>query len=209
MPVIALVGNKGGAGKTTLCINLASGLHRRFNTVLLDADPQRSSLQWREIAGREDLVEVVDTVENLDAVLGHYRETYHWVVIDCPPSVHSPQTRQALTHSDLAVIPILPSPLDLWASVHVEEELEQARAGNPGLRALVVINQLEPRTRLSQLMGSALAEIDLPVAHTAICRRMVYRNAMLRGCSVLESGAVAKKATDEIERLINEVETTW
>ena len=68
MPVIALVGNKGGAGKTTLCINLACGLNRRYPTVLLDADPQRSSLQWREFAPDEEAarrIDVVDAVEDL------------------------------------------------------------------------------------------------------------------------------------------------
>jgi len=48
MPVIALVGNKCGAGMTTLCIILASGLRRRYSTIVLDADPQLSSYQWRK-----------------------------------------------------------------------------------------------------------------------------------------------------------------
>ena len=50
MAVIALVGNKGGAGKTTLAVNLACALNRIAPTVILDADPQGSSLQWRAIA---------------------------------------------------------------------------------------------------------------------------------------------------------------
>lgn len=205
MPVIALVGNKGGAGKTTLCINLASGLYRRSSTLLLDADPQRSSLQWRDIAGRDDLVEVHDAVADVSGAVRQQRERYDCLVIDCPPSAQSGQTRQALACSDIAVIPVLPSPLDLWASVHVEQELETARAANPGLRALMVVNQLEPQTRLSRLMHDALAEIGLPVAATAIRRRMVYRNAILQGCSVLEAGAAAGPAVDEIGQLIDEL----
>lgn len=205
MPVIALVGNKGGAGKTTLCINLASGLLRRESTILLDADPQRSSLQWRDIAGGGDLVDVVDAVDDVQAAVRRHQDDYHYVVIDCPPSVHSEQTRHALSCSDLAVIPVLPSPLDLWASVHVEQELEWARSVNPRIRALLVVNQLEPRTRLSRLMHDALAEIEMPVAETAINRRMAYRNAMLQGCSVLDAGASARSAANEIKQLIEEV----
>lgn len=205
MSVIALVGNKGGAGKTTLCINLASGMLRRQSTVILDADPQRSSLQWRDIGGRDDLVEVIDAVEDIGEKVQEYQEQYSCVVIDCPPSVHSEQTRQALTKSDVAVIPILPSPLDLWASVHVEQELDWARSVNEGIQPLLVVNQLEPRTRLSRLMHDALAEIGLPVASTAIKRRMVYRNAMLQGCSVLDAGAAASDAAHEITQLIDEV----
>lgn len=207
MPVIALIGNKGGAGKTTLCINLASGLHRRFATLLLDADPQRSSLQWRDISARDDLINVVDSVDDVESTVKRYRDGYDYLLIDCPPSVHSEQTRQALSCSDIVVIPVLPSPLDLWASVHVEEELELARSTNPGIRAMMVVNQLEPRTRLSRLMDDALAEIELPVARTAIRRRMAYRNAILEGRSVHEAGTAAADAAEEIQQLIDELVT--
>jgi len=205
MPVIALVGNKGGAGKTTLCINLACGLQRRGSTLLLDADPQLSSLQWSEIAGGNGAVGVVDAVDDVAGMVREQRERRECVVIDCPPAVQSEQTRQAMTCSDLVIIPVLPSPLDLWASAHIVQELEWARSVNPGLRALVVINQLEPQTRLSRLMDDALAEIGLPVANTAIRRRMVYRNAMLQGRSVLEAGYRAGPAAEEIEQLVDEV----
>jgi len=205
MPVIALVGNKGGAGKTTLCINLASGLHRRCTTVLLDADPQRSSFQWRELAERDNLVDVVDAVDDVAGAVAEYRDRYDCILIDCPPSVQSQQTRQALTCSDLVLIPVLPSPLDLWASVHVEKELEWARTVNPDIKALLVVNQLEARTRLSRLVQDALAEIAMPVAKTSITRRMAYRNAMLQGCSVLDAGAVANAAADDIKQLVEEV----
>ena len=50
MPVIALVGNKGGAGKTTLSVNLAAGLAKQTSTILVDADPQGSALQWNAFA---------------------------------------------------------------------------------------------------------------------------------------------------------------
>ena len=53
MPVIALVGNKGGAGKTTLCINLASAFAERDKTVVLDADPQQSSQQLARDSRRQ------------------------------------------------------------------------------------------------------------------------------------------------------------
>ena len=205
MPVIALVGNKGGAGKTTLCINLACGLQQRVSTLLLDADPQLSSLQWSEIAGDKGTLDVIDAVDDVAGMVREHRERYQCVVIDCPPAVQSGQTRQALACSDLAIIPVLPSPLDLWASTHVEQELEWARSVNPGLRALMVINQLEPQTRLSRLVNDALAEIGLPVANTAIRRRMVYRNAMLQGRSVLDAGSAASQAAAEIEQLVEEV----
>ena len=134
-----------------------------------------------------------------------YRDLCECLVIDCPPSVQSEQARLALTCSDVAVIPVLPSPLDLWATVHVEQELEWARSVNPDVKGLIVVNQLESRTLLSKLIREALDEIELPVAKTAITRRMAFRNAMLQGCSVLEAGAIANDAAQDINQLIDEV----
>ena len=205
MPVIALVGNKGGAGKTTLCVNLAAALAERGSTVVLDADPQRSSLQWRAIAERDDAVLVIDAVDDLRHRVQSAAGRYAQVVIDCPPSVQAAQTREALAVADLALIPVQPSPLDLWASVHIEHEVAAARERNPGLRAALVINQLEPRTRLSQLVRRALAELSLPVAETAIRRRMAYRSSVLEGRTVLDQGGRGEAAAEEIRQLIREV----
>ncbi len=208
MPVIALLGNKGGAGKTTLAINLACGLNRRQPTVLLDADPQRSALQWREIAGEGaayELVEVFDAVDQSAQIVARYRDQYEVVVIDCPPSIDAKQTRQALVSCDTALIPVLPSPLDLWATAHIEKKLDAGRDPNADLRVLLVINQLEPRTRLSKLVGSVVSEVGLPVANTVIKRRVAYRNAILQGRSILDEGAAAKDAAAEIQQLIDEL----
>lgn len=205
MAIIALVGNKGGAGKTTLCVNLATGLHEVAPTVILDADPQRSSLQWRALSDNPDAVSVQDAADDLAAMVMSAAKVYSHVVIDCPPSVHAEQTAQALEHADLALIPVQPSPLDLWATVHVEGKVDEARRVNPDLHAVLVINQLEPRTTLSKLIREALAELNLPAADTAIRRRMAFRSAVLEGRTVLDLGSRGRAAADEIRALIKEV----
>ncbi|MCB1803062.1 MAG: ParA family protein [Gammaproteobacteria bacterium] len=205
MPVIALVGNKGGAGKTTLCVNLAGGLAERAPTIILDADPQRSSLQWRELADESTPLAVVDAVDDVREAIGTAIADHEFVVVDCPPSVQSPQTLQVLECCDVALIPVQPSPLDLWATVHNEDRVESARQVNPEMRAVLVINQLEPRTKLSKLMRTALAELSLPVADTAIRRRIAYRNAILEGRTVLDIGSRGAEAAAEIRALITEV----
>lgn len=207
MAVIALVGNKGGAGKTTLAVNLAATLARQGSTVVFDADPQGSVLQWQRIAESDSGPTVVDTAMDLEDTFARTAGRYDHVVIDCPPSVHAPQTHAALAVSDIALIPVQPSPLDLWATVHIEHAVAQARQSNPGLRALLVINQLEPRTRLSRLIHQALAELELPAAETAIRRRAVYRASVLEGKSVLDMGRSADAAVAEIRNLLNEVVT--
>lgn len=205
MAVIALVGNKGGAGKTTLCVNLAAALNRRAPAVVLDTDPQQSSLGWRSLAESGDAVEVDGAVDAVGQAAKAARRKFEHVVIDCPPSVHSEQTRQALAVADIALVPVQPSPFDLWASVHIETEVEQARKRNKALRAWLVINQLEPRTRLSRQMRDALAELELPAAKTGIHRRMVYRSAVLAGRTVHDMGRAGEAAAAEIDALIDEV----
>jgi chromosome partitioning protein len=114
--------------------------------------------------------------------------------------------QEALSIADLAVVPILPSPLDIWASVHIEEAAAQARVDNPDLDVLLVINQFESRTRMSNLMERALAELSLPAALTIIKRRAVYRHAFLEGRTVHEQGAQARDAVEEINQLALEIE---
>lgn len=205
MPVIALVGNKGGAGKTTLCINLASALAERGATLVLDADPQQSTHNWHAISDGAARFPVVTASEDFDAALSRHANGTRYVLVDCPPSVHSPQTSQVLSRADLALIPVQPSPLDLWASVQIEAEVAKAREANPGLQALLVINQLEPRTRLSQVMGDALAELSLPAARNAVRRRMIYRKSVIQGKSVLDSGSPGAAAAEEIRQLVDEM----
>ena len=202
MPVIALVGNKGGAGKTTLTVNLAVGLGRLGRIVILDTDPQGSSAQWRSIADDEMLPPVISATDNVvEQVRGLVTE-YDYLVVDCPPSVQAPQTLSVLQVTDLALIPVQPSPFDLWASIHIEQAVMQARESNPALQGLLVINQLEPRTTLSQLMREALAEIQVPVAQTAIRRRAVYRASALEGRSVYAMGKRGADAAAELDQLI-------
>ena len=205
MPVIALVGNKGGAGKTTLTVNLSVGLGRLGDVVILDTDPQGSSSQWRSISEDNTIPAVFSATENLVNEVRDLVAQYDYVVVDCPPSVQATQTLSILQVSDLALIPVQPSPFDLWASIHIEQAVFDAREYNPDLRAMLVINQLEPRTTLSQLMREALSEIKVPVADTAIRRRAIYRASALEGRSVYSMGKRGADAADELDLLIKEV----
>ena len=207
MPVIALVGNKGGAGKTTLAINLAAGLAKHGGVAVIDADPQGSSLQWSAFATDASTPPVVALADRLENQVDELLQTYRYLVIDCPPSVHAPQTGSVLRVGDLALVPVQPSPLDLWATVHIEQAITEARQSNPGLQTLLVINQLEPRTTLSRLVRDALSEIAFPVAKTAVRRRAIYRASALEGKSVFDMGRRGADAVAELDQLIQEVMT--
>jgi chromosome partitioning protein len=205
MPVIAVVGNKGGAGKTTLSINLASGIARQARIAVIDADPQGSALQWRTFAEQDTAVPVYAADADLTGQVDTLSAEYDTIVIDCPPSVHARQTDTVLGLGNLALVPVQPSPVDLWATVHIEQAIDRAHETNPGLRAMLVINQLEARTTLSRLVREALAEITLPVADTALRRRAIYRSSALEGKSVFDMGRRGALAVAELEQLIREI----
>lgn len=205
MPVIVVVGNKGGAGKTTLSVNIAAGLSRNASIAMIDADPQGSSLHWRAIAGDNVNFPVYAPTFSLKEQAKNYAVNNDYVLIDCPPSVHAQQTVSVLEFADTALVPVQPSPVDLWATVHIEKAINEAREVNPSLKALLVINQLESRTTLSRLVREVLCEIALPVAVTAVRRRAIYRNSALEGKSVYNLGKRGADAAEELDSLINEV----
>lgn len=201
MSVMVLVGNKGGAGKTTLAVNLFAALARKQTVALIDADPQGSAVQWKIDAEGDVFAAKPDLAAQVADLSGDYRH----VLIDCPPSIKAAQSKTALCLGDLALIPLQPSPLDIWAMVALEKALEQARKVNPALSAFLVVNQFELRTTLSRLMPDALSELDIAVAKTAIRRRAIYRVSAIEGRSVFDMGRRGADAADEIEQLISEV----
>jgi len=206
--VTAVVNQKGGAGKTTLAMNLAAGLSRRGDTVVIDLDPQGSSRQWATLGNAPFPATVKQMSGKWDArSLQKGFQAYRYTVLDCPPSLDSHASLQALRACDIALIPILPSPVDLWASLRLPQEIAEARKVNPKLKAFLVLNQIEPRSALSASMREALEEFDIPVLGAAMRRRAVYRGAALDGVSVYQLGGRGAQAAAEIEAVINEVIT--
>ena len=204
--VIAVINQKGGAGKTTLAMNLAAGLARRGETVVMDLDPQGSSRQWASM-GKEPFpaaVEQIGGTWNARTLHQNY-QAYRHMVLDCPPSLESHASLQALRACDVALIPVLPSPIDLWASLRLPQEIEEARKANPNIRAYLVLNQLELNSALSAAMHDALTEFGVPVLNAVIRRRAAYRSAAREGVSVYQVGGHGTHAVEEIEAIINEV----
>jgi chromosome partitioning protein len=204
--VYAVANHKGGVGKTTLAMNLAAGLARRGTCSVVDADPQGSAALWARAAVPPRFpVAVVAAADGLDAGLERLRADCHFVVVDCPPVTDAVQTRDALAAAHVLLIPVLPSPMDLWATARIETMVEAARKRNPGLKARLVVNQVEAHNAMSRALGTALGELTVPALRRGLTRRAAYRTAALEGASVYEFGGRGRQATAEVKALIEEV----
>ena len=196
---LAFASNKGGVGKTTLAINVASFQSQSRPMTLYDADPQRSSLHWSSIReSNSDLA--VESFSEQDRYATH-------AVFDCPPAIHHPDTLAVLRVADVVLIPVLPSPLDLWATLAVAKEIQRAQLDNNKLQAFLVLNQMESRSRLSRETKEVLESLEISALETSIQRRVIYRNAILDGRDVNQSGKGAIAASLEITHLIKEIQS--
>ncbi len=205
--VFSITNQKGGTGKTTLAMNFAAGLAQRGRTLVIDADPQGSAGQWAGVAPDDKPfpVSVIAVAGNLGREINRFREDYQHIVIDCPPTLETDNTRQSMMASDIVLIPTLPSPIDLWASVRLASTIEQIKMSRSDFRAYMIINQLEPRSAISRGMQQALSEFNIPALSNHLRRRAIYRNAALEGASVYCMGKRAAPAAQEISAIIEEL----
>ncbi|WP_428086711.1 ParA family partition ATPase [Candidatus Thioglobus sp.] len=204
--VFSIANQKGGTGKTTLSMNFAAGLSKRGKVLVIDADPQGSAGQWSSLAPDHRLfpVSVISISGNLAREAERFIKDYDFLVIDCPPTLETDTMKLAMKISDVILIPILPSPVDLWASIRLTEAIEQAKILNPKLKPYIVVNQLEPKSALSRAMKQALTEFNVPALKDGMRRRAIYRNSALEGASVYCMGKRGEAAAKEIDEIIKE-----
>ena len=114
--------------------------------------------------------------------------------------------RSAVAASDLVLIPVQPSPFDLWASRDILDIVEECSVVHPGLQARFIVNRLFARTRLGAEVRAARWP-DLPVAalRTAIRNRTEYAKAVREGRTAIET-APASAAAKDVRALADEIE---
>ncbi|MCC6877731.1 MAG: AAA family ATPase [Sandaracinaceae bacterium] len=207
MALVVTVANlKGGTGKSTVALALATTLHGAGHRVLIvDADSQGTCRQWAaraaEAAHEGPPVVSVDT-RAIARDLPRLSESYEVVIIDTPARL-GPAARAAMVAADLVVLPVSPGAADVWALQETLEVLEEAKALRPELRASVVLNRAD-RTTLARLASEALSELGVRLLGAQLGNRVAHGEAMLGGLGVVEY-APNTKAADEVDRLTREI----
>lgn len=209
MPVVAIVNQKGGTGKTTLATNLASVLAEKSRVLLIDADPQASSQNWAAgewVSPNTLSVSNVGRGNLLDQVRADSRDN-DWIIIDGPPGI-SRTTADAVRAADIVLIPAKPSPLDVWAASDIVEAVKARQKASSGLpKAAFVITMAQPRTRLGRQIDSALQELGIPVLKARTTQRVAYPNAINDGNSVADGND--QTARNEILAIKGELEALF
>ncbi len=203
---IALVSQKGGAGKTTITMQLAAALAAAGRRVAVaDLDPQESALRWAEAAAggapcAETVFGVAGDARTIARALERGARDCDIVLLDCPPSIEHPHTLGALERADLAVVPVVPGPTDLWSTRAVEKLILLVQQRRPALRAALLPNRVQ-RTALAGDVLEVMREFSLPVLPVALAQRNAYAQSAVEGGSVFHLGRAAQAARDEMTRL--------
>ena len=202
--VITVAQQKGGAGKTTLAANLAAAMagskEEPRSVALLDIDPQHSLARWHAIRLARVPAPAALTFSDvsgwrLAGELERLRKAHDVVLVDSPPQIDS-DARRAIRGADLVVIPMQPSPPDLWAA-----EGTLKLAAEEKRPTCLVMNRLPPSGRLREQMERDVKERGLVVLPASLGNRAGYAQAFALGLGVTEA-APRSAAAAELRALL-------
>ena len=204
MKVISVLNQKGGSGKTTIATHLARAIQLKgFSVLLVDSDPQGSSRDWAAV-NEENPVPVVGIDRpTIERDLKRIAEK-DYVIIDGAPQA-ADLAISAIKASDIIIIPVQPSPYDIWATSDLVDLVKQRIEMTDGkLKAVFVVSRTIKGTKIGKEISVALSDYDLPVLKTSITQRVIYPTSASIGSSVLDEEPTGE-AAKEINNLTNEI----
>lgn len=202
--LITIVNSKGGTGKTTLSVHTAAWLQDQgLRVAVIDADEQGSATQWLRQAAPDLPVHPYTTALDILQQGPRLAAEYDAVVADGPAALGT-KTAALASIADLAVMPIMPSMLDIWASYRTARLIYRVRfhpkrKGRP--KALTVLNRALSRTRLARVALAAIRKYGFPVSPVVLEARTAYAEACEQGTVVWRMGRKACRAAAEMNRL--------
>jgi chromosome partitioning protein len=202
--VIAVLNQKGGCGKTTITINLAHSFQNLgYKTLLVDSDPQGSARDWNEVNSGQIIKMVGLDRDSLPNDILAVKQGYDIILIDGAPSIAKLSTA-AIKTADLVLIPVQPSPWDIWATadlVDLVKARQEITDGKP--MAAFIISRAIKNTKFAKEVSEALDQYGLPVLKAKTTQRMIYPTTASEGQTVY--CGYPNDATQEIDDLRNEV----
>ena len=203
--IIGLLNQKGGVGKTTLSVNLAASLARTgARLLLIDVDPQGSALDWAAAREGESLFSVIGFPRaTIHKEIGKIGRGYDHIIIDGPPRV-TDLARSAIMASDVVLIPVQPSPYDIWSVDEIVKLTEEARVYRDNQKVTFVINRKIANTIIGRDVREALANYTIPTLAAAVTQRVIFAEAVAQGRAVYELDPNGPAAA-EIEAVTNEL----
>lgn len=200
--IITIAQQKGGVGKTTLTAHLAVALSQRnLRVAVIDIDPQGSITQWyalRENRFGSDYTGF--TFENvagwrISSAIARLKYTHDIILIDTPPHAEM-EIKNAVRASTCVLIPVQPSPTDLWAT---QATIDIADAEE--IPAYTILNRCPSNSKLAKFCAQELPRLITPV----LGNRVAYVNCMVDGRTVTETepaSAAAKEVKELVKHLI-------
>lgn len=206
--IIAVMSQKGGAGKTTLALNLAAAMSERGKRVLVvDADPQQTAQDWAAVRESPPPFQVMGLAKPvLHRDLPPIAADYDHVIIDGAPRNYE-VARSAILAADIVLIPVQPSGADFWASRETVKLVQEARTFKETQKSVFVVSRKIGRSVLGREITDALAGFELPIMTAGTTQRIVYAQTLTAGSTVIESEPKGA-AAEEIRAILRELEAT-
>ena len=204
MNIIAILNQKGGTGKTTLSTHLARALQLQGKDILLvDSDPQGSAGDWAVVNENQTVPVVSIDRPTLDRDLKNISKK-DFVIIDGAPHANE-MIVSSLKVSNGVIIPVQPSPYDIWATSDLVDLVkQQIKITKSALKVAFVVSRVIKGTKIGSEIIETLEKYDLPILKTRITQRVIYPSSAAAGTTVLDQDPKGE-AAQEIQNFTNEI----